>query len=555
MNGIAGTVPSALFTQLKPSVSQAVSAAANGYGKCPAALIATADEALMQLHAAHVATQAGVKAAGKQEGAPQLRAPTVGVSINQENYSSEAQLLKLLAELGEILGEASMTSIVSQLKAFLARAAVAVAASETLSKESAETLAKAEQAVEDLSTATTAAATAAAKESEATEVRDELASQLEAMDPEAPEYAALKGKLEKAEAALTSAAAAAAAANKAIIPLQAKADDAIADFEAVRQKVNGLARDPLAKAPDEAELSHAAVLSQMLALLNEISSKAQIHQLEAETRYAVEVIQRSVEANMKRSEEYEAQVEKARHAEKTMGCVGKWLGWVLTAVMTVAAPFTGGASMILAGVFLAMAIVEETTGFSVVGEALKPVMEHVIQPLIKALTKIFTEALMAVGVSADVAEKIAMALAAIAVAAIMIAAFIGIRSAASKLFGPLMKSLGRQIAKVMPTFSEQAASRAGKVIAAAEIGSALQETGQGAGQIVIADMNVKGTRLLAIMATLKDGIRGMQEYTTRLEDLYARANAAEAQLSILASDVLRGEYETGTSVINRMRHA
>ncbi|WP_175648885.1 type III secretion system translocon subunit SctE, partial [Burkholderia pseudomallei] len=60
-----------------------------------------------------------------------------------------------------------------------------------------------------------------------------------------------------------------------------------------------------------------------------------------------------------RSDEYQAQAKKAEEMQKTMGCIGKIVGWVITAVSFAAAAFTGGASLALAAVGLALAVGDE----------------------------------------------------------------------------------------------------------------------------------------------------------------------------------------------------
>lgn len=92
---------------------------------------------------------------------------------------------------------------------------------------------------------------------------------------------------------------------------------------------------------------------------------------------------------------------KAEELNRTMGCIGKILGAVLTVISVVAAAFTGGASLALAAIGVALMVADEvvkaTTGVSFMEEALKPLMDKVLKPLMDLLGKAITKALESMG--------------------------------------------------------------------------------------------------------------------------------------------------------------
>lgn len=84
-----------------------------------------------------------------------------------------------------------------------------------------------------------------------------------------------------------------------------------------------------------------------------------------------------------------------------MGCVGKIVGALLTIASVIGAVFSGGASLALAAVGLALMVADEivkaATGTSFIQQALNPIMEAVLKPLMEAIGKAISKALEALG--------------------------------------------------------------------------------------------------------------------------------------------------------------
>nr|QFG15439.1 IpaB240-460-CPE194-319 [synthetic construct] len=179
-------------------------------------------------------------------------------------------------------------------------------------------------------------------------------------------------------------------------------------------------------------------------------------------------LQESRKTEMERkSDEYAAEVRKAEELNRVMGCVGKILGALLTIVSVVAAAFSGGASLALAAVGLALmvtdAIVQAATGNSFMEQALNPIMKAVIEPLIKLLSDAFTKMLEGLGVDSKKAKMIGSILGAIAgalvlVAAVVLVATVG-KQAAAKLAENIGKIIGKTLTDLIPKFLKNFSSQ------------------------------------------------------------------------------------------------
>ncbi|WP_407973259.1 type III secretion system translocon subunit SctE (plasmid) [Burkholderia pyrrocinia] len=157
----------------------------------------------------------------------------------------------------------------------------------------------------------------------------------------------------------------------------------------------------------------------------------------------------------KKSDEYEAAARKAEQMQKTMGCVGKILGWAITAVSVVAAAFTGGASLALAGVGLALAagdeIYQAATGKSFMEEAMKPVMDAVVKPVMDFLSKVATKMLEAFGVAKEQAELAGSIMAAVYTGIVITAVTVAGGELVGKLASKVASAVAEQVGKMMET--------------------------------------------------------------------------------------------------------
>ncbi len=192
-------------------------------------------------------------------------------------------------------------------------------------------------------------------------------------------------------------------------------------------------------------------LTFLMALMSQLINKSTNEDLQATAELKQKLAEAAVKDAEKKAKEYEEQVRKAEEMQKTMGCIGKVLGWVITAVSVAAAAFTGGASLALAGVGLALALGDEiyqaVTGRSFMAEAMQPLMDAVIKPLMDLLGPVITSLLQSLGVDKESAEMAGQIIAAIMAAALLVAGVMVAGSVMSKVAGKVMQKLGGNVAQ------------------------------------------------------------------------------------------------------------
>lgn len=177
----------------------------------------------------------------------------------------------------------------------------------------------------------------------------------------------------------------------------------------------------IAKAKDKSKPSLAYLTALLSKLLDENSKDKLLSSAELHKKLS-EGAQKDAD---KKAADFAEQQRKAEETSKVMGCLAKIAGWALTAFSFASAIFTGGASLALAAVGLAMAVADEVyqdlTGKSLMGEIMDPIMKYVVQPLMNEISKLVTGFLESLGVSKDIAEKIGKVVGMIATALVMIA--------------------------------------------------------------------------------------------------------------------------------------
>ncbi|STQ90143.1 type III secretion system translocon subunit SctE [Iodobacter fluviatilis] len=166
----------------------------------------------------------------------------------------------------------------------------------------------------------------------------------------------------------------------------------------------------------------------------------------------------------KKAEEAAAEQRKAEELNYVMGCVGKILGALLTLVAVAGALFTGGASLALAAIGVALmvldTVLEYTTGKSLTERVLNPVMNAVIKPLLEALTKLISGVLQGLGVDKKIADIVGTVLAAaVLVLAVILVAIVG-KGAAAKVAEKFGAAISNTISKMIPALIKQFAAAA-----------------------------------------------------------------------------------------------
>jgi invasin B len=569
--------------------------AAAGFGQAPATVVNQIEAAAARMLATAAASHAEHATTQRDPTAPDLR-PVQMSRVHQavgdegERLSPDAVLLKLMAMLQELLGESSLQTMKSRLEVFQQRMQARAAEGERLSSA----LQAAQERVDACSAeATEAAALAEAALAAAEEARQEverLQQQLDAATPDTPEYEALKEHLDAATRQAGSLREQAEQALQRLDVATGALNDALLDAEAVAREIDAIQPPGLpqvgAMGQSDTNRTNAARLQELLGVLNQLIATNSELKLQNEVAFAQKMLKAREAENMRRSKEYQDQVEKARAASKKMGCIGKVIGWVVTAVAVIAAPFSGGASLALAAVGLALAITEEVTGKSILGKVFEPVIK-LVQKMAELITKIVMEALKGVGaITEEQAKKVSGIVAAVMTAVLMVAMMVAasvaggssaVSKMASKVSELVIKQISRAVPQMLKTVAKTVAQAPSKLAGAlanklgttvptmaargmyvsnsAQVLQAANQTSQGVGRIVIADMEVKAAEIIAALELGLWNSQTLRQLIERSFEQFVSTNQVAHDLFEKISDIQAQANQTGRFLVGNLRTA
>lgn len=593
-----GATPYA-FTGAAGKSSEQSARSAAGFGAATMQQIQAIDEQVVAQLAKAATEQAGEANTSKPQdpGKPELRqadtprlvraaqAHSPGIPGQpQAPMTPEAALLMFSMMLGSTLNEENSRKLASQLELVKQRLAAHAATAEELSEAIRLAQAVVDAALNEVGLAEgeLSAALQALKDAQAEVAR--LERELEQAPPE--EQEALRAQLEAAKGKV-------AAQQGTVDVLHAKLNEvlntlnnALKDLEDFKQLADKL--DPnrsISARGDEEARTNQSELEFLLAVLQKLIGDANLKKFAKDTEFVQAMLKAREAENMRRSEEYQRELEKAEQAQKKMGCLGKIIGWVVTVVAVVAAPFTGGASMAMAGIGLALAIGQEF-GFDPLGKVLEPIMKLVMK-LVQEVAKVVSSVLKALGVPDDIVNKIKDVVALIAVAAMVVAvAFISKKAAStaavqavtkavtkavteaiSKALPAMVKaaahtvkntvddvaaSLSKTVSKVVGSDADTLAVRAGQASKAMHVMQFGNQAAQGVGNIIIADMYVDAAR---IHAELEEGMADSAIFRDLIQmilDYYLQTNTLIAALFQEMTEVRAIQDETASHITSRI---
>lgn len=397
------------------------------------------------------------KAAGT--GRPQLHAPLARADGKKE---SDGDLFTLLmAMICELIGEVDGNKLKNRL-AMLQNMAGA-------KKEGFEKLAAEYTAAVDALAAAEEAVGGSQEKLEKLRERvqhfqgllDESEARLAGLDPESPEYASELATRDRLKGELAGHTQTFEKATDAHLKLIEIANAAAKTLSVVAANVQAAGLGgPQVKALDEKALSSSA-----LALLNrlkiiELLGESAQNKDELDQELALE-LQALLQKKMQvESDKYLEEVRKAEALQKTMGCIGKIVG-VLVSVALIVTGVGVAAGLIGLAVMATDALVKEITGVSIMGELMKPLMA-VMQEAIKLFSDLYSS------VFGDDAGKIMGMIAGIVatLAALALAAIVG-----AQVIGPIISAVATkltstitQLAPQVMSVLNQAASIVGKSV-------------------------------------------------------------------------------------------
>lgn len=223
-------------------------------------------------------------------------------------------------------------------------------------------------------------------------------------------------------------------------------------------------------------------LGQMLKDMAELGELGlEMGEVRAKAQSALTKIQEvRVDQMKKDAEKADREAAKAEALNKAMGCVGKILGGLVMAVALVGAVFTGGASLVLAGVGIALMLGDQickaATGTSFMDEAFKPLMK-LLQPVMQFVLDKVSSVLESAGVDTQTAKMISMIAVSVVIALAVVALAVSgaggaVANAASKVasyVGKAMarvfeKSVGKLVSEVLKKSITRAAGQMSKSV-------------------------------------------------------------------------------------------
>lgn len=323
-------------------------------------------------------------------------------------------------------------------------------------------------------------------------------------------------------------------------------------------------------------------LTFLIALMSKLINQNAGEVLKATAELKQKLSQAAAQDAIKRAQEYDIEVRKAEDLQKTMGCTGKVVAWIITVVSFAAAAFTGGTSLIFASIALALALGDEidqaVNGHSFMQEAMQPIMENIIQPLMKILADAFAHIVAVFGADKAAAEMAGQIMGAVAVAALMIAGVILVGMGVGKVYGAMMQKIGSGMAKttlqrIMDSVVGQMLKRISQGFARssnisdvnmarvityshmAVTGGGMANTViQSAGSIAVADMLVVAAKARAklmndsAMQALLDSMmsQALDAYTVSME----KVNAILVNIASIAENQL----QAGKYILKKMSH-
>jgi len=342
-----------------------------------------------------------------------------------------------------------------------------------------------------------------------------------------------------------------------------------------------------------ARLNGAAELTAVLGTLQMLVASSNVDELESKQKIFDEM-QKAREANLReKSEAYQQEVRKAEEMQKIMGCVGKVVGWIVTAVSFAAAVVTGGASLALAAVGLALAvgdqICEAATGVSFLDKVMQPIMDHILKPVMNLISLMITNALVECGIERKAAELTGAVLGAVLSGiALVVAAFAGasllqnvakkvIQSMTKSLGGLMEKSFGRMLARLveksgLTALGARTTSAIGRMRKAIGAGStedallmanrvekwgaalgAANQVALAAGDVAVGIERSKAMHLLADVKEVMYDAKLLGNLLKQAVDTFAQHNKMLAKLMQNMSDACQVEAATGKLVLRNVR--
>lgn len=407
------------------------------------------------------------------EGAPRLATPAA--STDPKKPDAASRFVGLMASIVALIGETSSKGLENRLLGMRVTAQIAAANQQALTSDYEAALAELENALKNSSTTQQQLEAAMARVQTAERTLDQAQAHLDGLDPDSPEYADALAARDAARTELAAARQGVTQATTAHVQAVEAARVANIKADGLREKAEeaGILFNPELRQAQKNNLSASARMVFIMARFAELMGDSADSQLEADKAVATKMRDAQAAKAQAEAKKHEEEVAKAERLNKAMGCLGKVLGGLLTVISVVGAVFTGGASLALAAVGVALMagdmIGKAITGTSFMEQAMKPLMDRVLAPLVKELGKAASWALSKVpGISDELANTIGNIAGAVAGALVMVAAMVVVavvaKGAGSRISSKVSEMIGKHVSKMVPDLLKEGARSASKAM-------------------------------------------------------------------------------------------
>jgi invasin B len=439
------------------SGSTARSEAFEKYGKAASQVARTADyqkvgqEALARLMSVSYEGQHGATTANS--GRPVLHAPLPRADGNKQETNGDLFTL-LMAMISELLGEVDVNKLKNRLAMLQSMTGARQQGHEKLAAEYAAAIEALEAAEGEVGSSQEHLDQLQEQVRHCQGLLDESEARLAGLDPESPEYArelALRDKLKGELAGHTQTLQKATDAHLKLIEIANACARTLAIVAGKVQEV-GLGGSSVKESNEKALSSAALALLNRLKIIELLGDAAQ-NKEEVNQELFLE-LQAKLQEHMKlESEKYLEEVRKAEALQKTMGCIGKIVGAILTVATIAAGVLTANPMLIAVGVIgaaimISDAAVQSATGVSFMAEAMKP-LTTVMQEAIKLFTELYTQMLIGLGVDPETAKDIAQIAGMIQGIAATLAAVALVAVVGAQVIGPMVGAIASKLASAI----------------------------------------------------------------------------------------------------------
>lgn len=293
--------------------------------------------------------------------------------------------------------------------------------------------------------------------------------------------------------------------------------------------------------------SSAAKLTEILGRLQSMIAENNIDELTSRQQLMHQLQVRREEDARQKSDEFEKKVKEAEQMQRTMGTIGKVLGWAIIGISVAAAVFTGGASLALAAVGLALAVGDEigkaVTGVSFMDKLMQPLMDHVMKPMMTMLADAIAKALKKCGVDNDKAELIGTIMAAVVTAVLVIAAAVVggslLKKAAAKVADMIAKQMGKlmdtQIGQLLKELLAKFSERSGLNSLVSRLSSVTQRMRKGLGADTAEGAQLMENRVQQVTVGLtagNDAVQATSSVIVGMREKAAMDTLAEVKMAL-----------------------